>query len=112
MAEHITLTIFADPGHAWCRFPKDRLDILGISEKITRYSYQRGEYAYLEEDCDLSTLVDALKAHGYEDIRFKTQHTDRQSKIRGYASYAQEYTGEPEYDPLDDFNYVGSRHHY
>jgi hypothetical protein len=52
------------PGHAWARFPKARLVKLGIADKITPYSYQNGTNAFLEEDCDLSTLLAVLKAKG------------------------------------------------
>jgi hypothetical protein len=82
----ITIQIFADPGHAWARFPKARLEKLGIADKITKYSYQRGANAFLEEDCDLSLLMAALKQSGYE-VKFKEAHTNRQSKIRSYSQY-------------------------
>ena len=82
----ITLQVFADPGHAWARFPKARLIKLGIADKITSYSYERNGQAFLEEDCDLGTLMQALKARGYE-VKFRESHTNRSSKIRGYSSY-------------------------
>lgn len=86
MTKEITITVFADPGHAWARFPKARLARLGIAHKITSYSYQNGVNAFLEEDCDLSTLMTALKEQGYA-IKFNENHTNRQSKIRGYDTY-------------------------
>ena len=87
MAKVIKITVFGDSGHAWARFPKSRLVKLGIADKITPYSYQNGANAFLEEDCDLSTLITALKARGYE-IKFNTNYTTRrQCKIRGYCSY-------------------------
>jgi N-acetyl-anhydromuramyl-L-alanine amidase AmpD len=86
MARKITLQVFADPGHAWARFPKARLQALGIADKVSTYSYQRGQYAFLEEDCDLSLLIKALRERGYE-VKFKEAHTNRQSKIRGYDHY-------------------------
>ena len=82
----ITIQIFADPGHAWARFPKARLEKLGIADKISLFSYQRGANAFLEEDCDLGLLIGALKQRGYT-IRFQEGHTNRQSKIRGYDTY-------------------------
>jgi hypothetical protein len=82
----ITIQIFADPGHAWARFPKARLVKLGIADKISSYSYQRGANAFLEEDCDLGLLIGALKQRDYE-VKFIEAHTNRQSKIRGYSSY-------------------------
>jgi hypothetical protein len=79
--------MFSDPGHGWVRFPKARLVKLGIADKITAYSYQKGENAFLEEDCDAGVLITALRANGYEDIKFKEGWTNRQSKIRNYDRY-------------------------
>jgi N-acetyl-anhydromuramyl-L-alanine amidase AmpD len=86
MAKKISIKVFADPGHAWARFPKAKLVSLGIADKITSYSYQNGSNAFLEEDCDLYTLIKALSERGYE-IKFNESHTNRQSKIRGYQTY-------------------------
>lgn len=83
----ITLQMFSDPGHGWVRFPKARLVKLGIADKISTYSYQNGANAFLEEDCDLTVLVNALKAAGYEDIKFKEGWTNRRSKIRNFDYY-------------------------
>lgn len=83
----ITLQFFSDPGHGWVRFPKARLVKLGIANKISSYSYQRGANAFLEEDCDVTTLVNALRARGYTDIKFKGGSTNKQSKIRNYDYY-------------------------
>ena len=83
----ITLQVFADPGHAWARFPKARLIKLGIASDISSFSYERNGQAFLEEDCDLNILVGALKARGYQ-IKFKENHTNRSSKIRSYSSYS------------------------
>ena len=86
MAKKISIKVFADPGHAWARFPKAKLVALGIADKISTYSYQNGANAFLEEDCDLSVLVVALRDRGYE-IKFNESHANKQSKIRGYATY-------------------------
>jgi hypothetical protein len=86
MSKQITIKVFADPGHAWARFPKARLVKLGIADKISTYSYQNGANAFLEEDCDLSTLMAVLKERGYT-VKFDESHTDKQSKIRGYNTY-------------------------
>jgi hypothetical protein len=84
--KNIKIKVFADPGHAWARFPKSRLAKLGIADKISTYSYQNGDNAFLEEDCDLSVLITALKSEGY-DIVFDESHTNKQSKIRSYETY-------------------------
>jgi hypothetical protein len=75
MAKEIKIKVFADPGHAWARFPKQRLVKLGIADKISAYSYQRG-----------SVLISALKFQGY-DIKFDENHANKSSKIRSYNSY-------------------------
>jgi hypothetical protein len=86
MTKKISIKVFADPGHAWARFPKARLLTLGIADKISTYSYMNGSNAFLEEDCDLSVLISALRVRGYE-IKFNESHTNRQSKIRNYSTY-------------------------
>ena len=84
--KQIKIKVFADPGHAWARFPKTRLAKLGIADKISSYSYQNGDNAFLEEDCDLSVLITALKSDGY-DVVFDESHGNKRSKIRGYETY-------------------------
>lgn len=87
MSKSIKIQVFADPGHAWAKFPKHRLVKLGIANKITTCSYERNGMAYLEEDCDLGTLINTLKSVGYMDIKFKESHTNKSSKIRSYCHY-------------------------
>jgi hypothetical protein len=87
MPKQIKIKVFADPGHAWARFPKARLVKLGIADKISTYSYERNGQAFLEEDCDLSVLINALKGVGYTDIKFDESHTNKSSKIRSYCRY-------------------------
>ena len=47
MAKKISIKVFADPGHAWARFPKAKLVSLGIADKISTYSYMNGANAFL-----------------------------------------------------------------
>ena len=64
MTKKISIKVFADPGHAWARFPKAKLVSLGIADKISTYSYMNGPNAFLEEDCDLSVLIKVLRDLG------------------------------------------------
>lgn len=82
----LTLNFYCDPGHGWAKINRKWLSILGIEDKISRYSYMRKDYVYLEEDCDLSVLFEAAKALDIT-IKLKEYSTDKQSKIRSYASY-------------------------
>jgi hypothetical protein len=80
------ITVYNDPGHAWAAVKITELQQLGIADKITAYSYQRGKTAYLEEDCDLSTYLAAIKATGQE-LQIVEKHTNNRSPIRSYSSY-------------------------
>lgn len=82
----LTLNYYQDPGHGWIKIHKKWLSLLGIEDKITRYSYQRKEYAYLEEDNDSSTLFEAADAKDIK-IVIKAYNSNKQSKIRSYESY-------------------------
>ena len=86
MAKTVAIKVFADPGHAWARVAKSKLVKLGIADKISTYSYMNGSNAFLEEDCDLTLLITALRNRGYE-IKFNESHTNRYSKIRNYQTY-------------------------
>jgi len=82
-----TIRFFADPGHGWARVKKSELAKLGIAELISVFSYERGEFAYLEEDCDLSIYLNALRAKGMAYKFNGTTCANRSSRIRGYCSY-------------------------
>ena len=81
-----TITVYSDPGHAWGKVKRMVLHNLGIANDITPYSYQRGEYVYLEEDCDLTTLCMALNQRNTR-VKFVEKRTDRDSRIRSYERY-------------------------
>jgi len=81
------ITIYSDAGHAWAKIKKPFLSKLGIDKEISHYSYQRGEYAYLEEDCDLTKLCKALDANDIQYTFNEKVAYERPSKIRSYQSY-------------------------
>jgi hypothetical protein len=82
----LKLRRYYDPGHSWVKIKRDLLNKLSISDKISSYSYVRGDYVYLEEDCDLATLWDALEAKNIKPV-FINYFGNRQSRIRNYNSY-------------------------
>lgn len=83
----LSLNFYCDPGHGWVKIPIKTLVRLNIAHKVSSYSYMRGLYAYLEEDCDLSTLFMAADKAGI-NITLKEYHTNKQSKIRSYDNYS------------------------
>lgn len=81
-----TLEMFEDPGHAWCKVRRDDKIFQMIAKEVSNFSFQRGNCVYLEEDCDLGLYYNKLVELGYE-IKWKYNHTDDTSRIRGYESY-------------------------
>lgn len=77
---------YSDSGHGWVKVNFKELIKLDIVDKISAYSYTRGEWVYLEEDCDLTTFVEALKE---KDIKpyWIGHYSNKQSKIRSYSRY-------------------------
>lgn len=84
-----TYNFYSDPGHGWVKVPLSVLSKLGIIDKITSFSYIRGNNAYLEEDEDASLFVNELKAMGVTP-KFKDAYTNKYSKIRSYGTYTAE----------------------
>lgn len=86
--KHKTINVYTDPGHGWAKVSRATLKRLGLEEKISSYSYQRNDQVYLEEDCDLSLYISALKDQGFS-ITFR-EHVcrERRSKIRSYDQYS------------------------
>jgi hypothetical protein len=55
---------YSDPGHGWLQVPRGLLRQLGIEDKVSGYSYQRLGDVFLEEDCDYSLFMRAMKEAG------------------------------------------------
>ena len=51
-----------DAGHEWLAVKQQELTDLNIADKITEYSYIKGETVYLEGDCDAATFIQAYTA--------------------------------------------------
>ena len=81
-----TYTIYEDAGHAWIKIPLIELITLKLINEITPFSYIRGKFAYLEEDCDLSTFFKAYHEITGKLPKYRTCVSNL-SRIRNYASY-------------------------
>ena len=83
-------TLYHDAGHAWLEIPYDLLIGLRIESTITQYSYERTiadvRYAFLEEDQDAETLLEALKKAGFH-IEITHKYDGNQSNIRNYTPF-------------------------
>jgi hypothetical protein len=86
LANEMKIVHYCDPRHGWFKVNRALLVKLGIADKISGYSYQRNDIAYLEEDCDAGLLIKALDSKGI-NWSVDTKHTNRTSKIRNYSRY-------------------------
>lgn len=85
--KHLIHKFYMDAGHGWCAVKIKTLVELNILNKITPYSYVRGNTAYLEEDCDFTTFVQAyVSKYGIKPL-FEIRNTDKRSPIRSYERY-------------------------
>lgn len=86
--EPIEVVVFDDPGHAWLRIRKVDMQRLGIGSEITRYSYQKGQYAYLEEDQDAGVAIDKAASLGIPLVYGQSHYSPRSSTIRSYDRWS------------------------
>jgi hypothetical protein len=76
-----------DAGHEWLAVKKKELIELGIADKISYFSYEKGGTAYLEGDCDAEHFFVAYKAkHGVEPKTKQGKVWDVQP-LRRFARY-------------------------
>lgn len=81
-----TFPFISDPAHGWVRVPMSVLKELGIESDITSYSYRKGGIAYLEEDVDAMTFIDAFKKKFGVKPKFVEKIVNR-TQIRNYPIY-------------------------
>jgi hypothetical protein len=82
----ITLNYHTDPSHGWLECNRELISSTGIADAISQYSYQRGNNVYLEEDCDMPLLLNALRARSIGVVVNDLYQED--SPVRGYARYS------------------------
>lgn len=81
-----TFDFLTDPSHGWLKVPRALLASLGIVDKITIYSYQRGDFAYLEEHRDFGTFLESATAAGFT-VKRRIRYADRPSRVRQYECF-------------------------
>lgn len=86
----LKLKFYSDPGHGWLAVKRKLVQELNLLNKITLYSYQKGDTVYLEEDCDASVFMDAAKSAGYE-VLVDQRHTNKTHPIRSYERFVDVY---------------------
>ena len=80
------LHFYADPGHGWLSAPKTLIARLGISDRISSYSYHSESMVFLEEDADAALLIDAMRDSKIP-LKIRVHSTSRRSRIRSLPRY-------------------------
>lgn len=80
------LKYYTDPGHGWIAIKRKVLNDLEVADKITVFSYQKGQTVYLEEDCDAFLVMQKLSEKGIT-VTFDRKHTNNRSPIRNYNRF-------------------------
>ena len=86
MNRTITKTFHQDPGHGWIEVTMNEIRVLRIEDKISAYSYRRGDTVFLEEDCDAQKFITAASEIGVS-VALQEKHTNSDSVIRTYNQY-------------------------
>ena len=73
--EYHEIEKYDDGSHGWFKVSKYLLSNLGLSDKITDFSYMKGNYAYLEEDCDASLFFNRFE-EVYPRIDLKIEYIE------------------------------------
>jgi len=81
------IKFYSDPGHGWGAVKRKVLIELGILDKISGFSYQKGQTVYLEEDLDLATLTTALALKGIIVSYTEKNSPHKYSPIRNYDRF-------------------------
>ena len=84
--KEVTKKFMSDSGHGWLSVKKKELIDLGIANKISSYSYMKGQSVYLEEDCDVVVYFAAQRKVSVGVKVVNGKHYDR-SPIRSYKPY-------------------------
>jgi len=83
------LYFHSDAGHGWLAIPRKRLKEMGLLNKISSCSYQRGGTVYLEEDCDMALYLNAIPKDELEWIKARgfRESYKGSSPIRNYELF-------------------------
>ena len=80
-----TYKFFTDAGHGWLQVPHSELQELGLTTKISPYSYRDRNFAYLEEDCDAGLFFEAKGWESYVGNTEEIYHDN--SPVREMEEY-------------------------
>lgn len=64
------IKMWEDPGHGWLQVPMELINALKKEKalKVTGYSYKDKDFAYLEEDSDLTSFINCFPYINFRDL--------------------------------------------
>jgi len=62
IAHKMKFNFHSDAGHGWLAVKNCLVRELGLATQISQCSYMQGQSSYLEEDCDMSKVINAFTA--------------------------------------------------
>lgn len=92
-------TWYCDSGHAWLKVTRSDLNKLGIENKISNYSFIKGDNVYLEEDCDATIFIKEFQKQYNIVLEAKnfTEKFSKSSSCRNYPRYKTQMNFEKEF---------------
>jgi hypothetical protein len=83
-------TYHTDCGHGWLAVRDQDAGDVGLRvADFSRYSYQKANWLYLEEDCDMAKFMEAYRAKRGEYPQLANMHCEGNSDIRRYRRLGQ-----------------------
>lgn len=77
-----------DTKNGWLGVPVFELDNLGIGMQISTKSFRCGEWAFLDEECDMPLFINAYKkVVGREPFIKYNKPSKKYAKIRNHSEY-------------------------
>ena len=83
--------VLADPVHAWVKVHKRHLTYFfgeHWRKHFTCFSYERGDYVYLDEDEDTTTLIKGMQDQGFRAVFREPRRSKTTSRVRSYKPLA------------------------
>ncbi len=78
---------YSDLGGGWLKVPRKEIEQLGLSQKISKASYQRHSSVYLEANFDMEAFIDAHREQNGVTVAVVETPPETLSPIRSYAIY-------------------------
>jgi hypothetical protein len=81
------VTYFNDSGHGWYSVKRSKLEVMGVLNKVSVFSYQKGDSVYLEEDCDAGLFFNNLTEEERQSIKVVESYS-RACPVRNYERFS------------------------